>query len=116
MQEDVNDPIMKEMFLGSPLSEIATVSLLCFTTPLLEETIYRGFLLTSLAKEMKWWQAIIISACVFSIAHFSFESSLQLFLVGIILGFVYCWSGNLAAPFLVHSLYNAAVLLLDYML
>lgn len=116
MQENVNDPIMKEMFLGSPLSEIATVFLLCFTTPLLEETIYRGFLLTSLAKEMKWWQAIIISACVFSIAHFSFESSLQLFLVGIILGFVYCWSGNLAAPFLVHSLYNAAVLLLDYML
>ncbi|KAH7653374.1 Type II CAAX prenyl endopeptidase Rce1-like protein [Dioscorea alata] len=113
-KEDVNDPIMK-MFLDSPLSKTATVFLLCFTTPLLEETIYRGFLLTSLAKEMKWWKAIITSACVFSIAHFSFESSLQLFLVGTILGSVYCWSGNLAAPFLVHSLYNAAVLLLDYM-
>ena len=115
MQEDLNDPIMKEMFLDNPLSETVMVFLLCFTTPLLEETMYRGFLLTSLAKEMKWWQAIIISACVFSAAHFSFERSLQLFLVGTVLGSVYCWSGNLAAPLLVHSLYNAAVLLLDYM-
>ncbi|KAJ0974390.1 hypothetical protein J5N97_016355 [Dioscorea zingiberensis] len=112
---DVSNPIMKEMIFDSPLSKTATAFLLCFTTPLLEETIYRGFLLTCLAKEMKWWEAIIISASVFSIAHFSIENSLQLSLVGTILGSVYCWSGNLAAPFVVHSVYNAAILLLTYM-
>ncbi|KAJ0974354.1 hypothetical protein J5N97_016319 [Dioscorea zingiberensis] len=113
--KDVSNPIMKEMIFDGPLSKTVTAFLLCFTTPLLEETIYRGFLLTCLAKEMKWWEAIIISASVFSIAHFSIENSLQLSLVGTILGSVYCWSGNLAAPFVVHSVYNAAILLLTYM-
>lgn len=109
--KDANNPILKEILLYSSTSKMVCFFLYCLITPLLEETVYRGFLLTSIASTMKWWQAVIISSCIFSIAHFSVENSLQLFLIGCVLGSVYCWTGNLASSFTVHSLYNAGILL-----
>nr|XP_010918483.1 LOW QUALITY PROTEIN: uncharacterized protein LOC105042842 [Elaeis guineensis] len=110
-QKDVNNPILKEILLYSPTSKMVCFFLYCLITPLLEETVYRGFLLTSLASTMKWWQAVIISSCIFSAAHFSGENSLQLFLIGCVLGSVYCWTGNLSSSFTVHSVYNAGILI-----
>ena len=106
----VNKPILKEILLSSNVSEIACILVYCIVTPLLEETIYRGFLLTSLASTTKWQQAVIISSAIFSAAHFSGENSLQLFVIGCVLGCSYCWTGNLSSSIVVHSLYNALTL------
>ncbi|XP_072956521.1 uncharacterized protein [Typha angustifolia] len=113
--KDVNNPILKEILLHSPTSRSVCFFLYCVIAPLLEETIYRGFLLTSLASTMKWQNAVIISSCMFSVAHFSGENSLQLFVLGCILGSMYCWTGNLASSFTIHSVYNAAILLVTIM-
>ncbi|KAJ6822614.1 uncharacterized protein M6B38_386945 [Iris pallida] len=109
--KDVNNPILKDILLYSPTSKALGFFLYCFIAPVLEESVYRGFLLTSLASKMKWWQAVVISSFAFSIAHLSGDNSLQLFLIGCVLGSVYCWTGNVAAPFAVHSVYNATTLL-----
>lgn len=109
--KDINNPILKEILLYSPISKTTCFFLYCFVTPLLEETVYRGFLLTSIASGRKFWQAICISSFAFSLAHFSFENSLQLFIIGCVLGSVYSWSGKLAASVTVHSVYNAVILL-----
>jgi membrane protease YdiL (CAAX protease family) len=108
----VNNPILKEILLGSDISKAACVLLYCFVTPLLEETVYRGFLLTSISSTMKWQQAILISSVIFSAAHFSAENFLQLIIIGCVLGSSCCWSGNLSSSIVVHSLYNAMTLML----
>ncbi|XP_020263669.1 uncharacterized protein LOC109839592 isoform X1 [Asparagus officinalis] len=113
--KDVNNPILKDILSYSPISRTACFSLYCLISPLLEEVVYRGFLLRSLASTTKWWQAVIISSCVFSVAHFSVENFLQLFLIGCVLGSAYCWTGNLAAPFTIHSAYNAMILFVTIM-
>ncbi|KAI3994822.1 hypothetical protein MKX01_037373 [Papaver californicum] len=89
--KDVNNPVQKEILSSGPIAKTAFLFLYCFITPLLEETVYRGFLLTSLCtSKMKWQQAVILSSFIFSLAHFSSDSSPQLFIIGCVLGCSYC--------------------------
>ncbi|KAG6738918.1 hypothetical protein POTOM_058541 [Populus tomentosa] len=110
----VNNPVVKEILLSSNISKVACILVYCLVTPLLEEIVYRGFLLKSLASTMNWQQAVLLSSAVFSAAHFSGENFIQLFIIGCVLGCSYSWSGNLCSPILTHSLYNALTLILTY--
>ncbi|KAK4577541.1 hypothetical protein RGQ29_027887 [Quercus rubra] len=67
----VNNPVLKEILLSSNISKATCFLVYCITTPLLEETVYRGFLLRSISATMKWQRAIFISSVIFSAAHFS---------------------------------------------
>ncbi|KAF8411162.1 hypothetical protein HHK36_003705 [Tetracentron sinense] len=109
--KDVNNPILKEILSSGSISVTACFLVYCFVTPLLEEIVYRGFLLASLASTTKWYQAVIISSTIFSAAHFSGENSLQLFIIGCVFGCSYCWTGNLSSSIAIHSLYNAVTLM-----
>ncbi|XP_041009595.1 uncharacterized protein LOC121253659 isoform X2 [Juglans microcarpa x Juglans regia] len=108
----VNNPIVREILLSSDISRAACVAVYCIVTPLLEETVYRGFLLTSISSTMKWQKAIFVSSVIFSAAHFSGENFLQLSIIGCVLGCSYCWTGNLSSSIVIHSLYNALTLML----
>ncbi|KAK9857582.1 hypothetical protein WJX84_008181 [Apatococcus fuscideae] len=57
--------------------------------PILEETVFRGFLLTSLTKFMPTWAAVIASSVAFGLAHLSVRDLPQLVVLGTLLGFVY---------------------------
>ncbi|XP_021901051.1 uncharacterized protein LOC110816972 isoform X2 [Carica papaya] len=112
----VNNPIVKEILQSSDIARAACILVYCIITPVLEETVYRGFLLTSLSSTMSWFHAVAISSAIFSGAHFSGENFIQLFIIGCVLGSSYCWTGNLTSSFLIHSLYNALTLLITYYL
>ncbi|KAK4846444.1 hypothetical protein QYF36_017265 [Acer negundo] len=112
----VDNPIVKEILLSSNISKTAFVLVDCAITPVLEEAVYRGFLLTSLASTMKWQHAVILSSAIFSAAHFSIDNFIQLFIIGCVLGCSYCWSGNLTSSIVIHSLYNALILILTFCL
>nr|GEY79902.1 CAAX amino terminal protease family protein [Tanacetum cinerariifolium] len=112
--KDVNNPVLKEILLGGPLSVTGSIFLYCLVTPFLEETVYRGFLLTSLASRMEWQKAVVVSSVVFSATHLSVDNFLQLCVIGVVLGCAYCWSGSLISPFVIHSLYNALILVITF--
>ncbi|PRQ49820.1 putative CAAX amino terminal protease [Rosa chinensis] len=113
--KDINNPVLKEILLSSDISKAACFFVYCVITPLLEETVYRGFLLTSMSSTMKWQSAVLISSAIFSAAHFSGENFLQLFIIGSVLGCSYCWTGNLGSSILIHSLYNALTLMVTFL-
>lgn len=110
-----NNPILKEILYSGSISETACIIVYCIITPLLEETIYRGFLLRTLASKHRLIEAVIISSAVFSAAHFSVQNSLQFFIIGCVLGCSYCSTGNLCSPVLIHSLYNAVTLVITFL-
>ncbi|KAJ8568064.1 hypothetical protein K7X08_020786 [Anisodus acutangulus] len=112
--KEVNNPILKEILSSGPISITSCILVYCAITPLLEEIVYRGFFLTALCSTMKWQQTVIISSVVFSAAHFSTENFIQFFIIGLVLGCSYCWSGNLRSSIVIHSLYNALTLLITY--
>uniref|UniRef100_A0A0E0LK71 CAAX prenyl protease 2/Lysostaphin resistance protein A-like domain-containing protein n=1 Tax=Oryza punctata TaxID=4537 RepID=A0A0E0LK71_ORYPU len=90
---DTYDPMLREILSDSPTSRLLCFFLYCVIAPLSEETIYRGFLLTALSSSMKWKDAVIVSSLMFSIAHFSINSSFQLFVIGCITGLAYSRTG-----------------------
>ncbi|KAH7286620.1 hypothetical protein KP509_32G015300 [Ceratopteris richardii] len=96
-------------------SNTSTALLLAVTgilAPFLEETIFRGFLLTSLTKWVPTYAAVTLSAGAFALAHLTPGEIPQLFALGVVLGFSYCKTGNLLTPMLIHSMWNSGVLLL----
>lgn len=112
--KDVNNPVVKEILLSGPISLTACALVYCIITPFLEETVYRGFLLKYLASTMEWPQALLISSAIFSASHLSGENFLQLFIIGIVLGCSYCWTGKLSSSIAIHSMYNALTLLITF--
>ncbi|KAH9744162.1 CAAX amino terminal protease family protein [Citrus sinensis] len=80
-----NNPLVREILLSSDISATAIVLVNCIIAPLLEEAVYRGFLLTSLASTMSWRNAVVISSAIFSVAHFSIDNFLQLFIIGCVI-------------------------------
>jgi uncharacterized protein len=80
--------------------------------PVLEETVFRGFLLTSLTKHMSIPSAVVLSSLVFAGAHFSPRDSPQLFVLGIVMGFAYCRSRNLLTTMFIHGSWNTTVVVL----
>ena len=101
------------------LDSVTFVSLFGTTAilaPLLEETVFRGFLLPSLAKTMPTPVAILLSSIAFGLVHFSPRDTPQLTALGILLGFAYVRSRNLLTPMLIHGTWNGTVLTILYIL
>jgi uncharacterized protein len=114
----LNQKLLKDQGGGNPILEVIlqghdnfTIVLLWFLVavcaPLFEETLFRGFFLTSLARYMPAWQAIALSGFVFALAHLNLGDVLPLSLLGMVLGVVYWRSQNLLASMLLHSLWNS---------
>jgi uncharacterized protein len=114
----LNQQLLHEQGGGNPILEIIlksnnglTIGLLWFLVavcaPVFEETLFRGFFLTSLTRYLPIWQAIGLSGIVFAIAHLNLGDLLPLSLLGMVLGFVYLRSRNLLASILLHSLWNS---------
>ncbi|KAF2553485.1 hypothetical protein F2Q68_00033356 [Brassica cretica] len=110
--QDVHNSELDKIIESGEVSRIGCFVLYCVVAPILEEIVYRRFLLSSLASRMELRKALVISSGVFAASHFSGEDFVQLFGIGCVLGGCYSWSGNLASSVVVHSLYNALTLLL----
>ncbi|KAL6969591.1 hypothetical protein U1Q18_029303 [Sarracenia purpurea var. burkii] len=97
---------------SSSISTACLVGITGVLAPLLEETVFRGFLMVSLTKWLPTPVSVIISAAVFAIAHLTPGEFPQLFVLGIALGFSYAQTRNLLTPITIHSLWNSGVILL----
>ncbi|XP_045805004.1 uncharacterized protein LOC123898156 [Trifolium pratense] len=96
-------------------SSVSTACLVGITgvfAPLLEETVFRGFFMTSLTKWVPTPVAIIISAAVFALAHLTPGEFPQLFVLGSALGISYAQTRNLLTPITIHAIWNSGVILL----
>ncbi|HSJ03835.1 MAG TPA: type II CAAX endopeptidase family protein, partial [Verrucomicrobium sp.] len=77
--------------------------------PLVEEIVYRGFIFRSLQQRWGTGTGIAISSAIFSISHFySLIGGLQVFGMGLLLGWVYHRTGRLATTIVIHALHNLA--------
>ncbi len=101
---------------GDPVSLGIFFFTAAVAAPIFEETLFRGFLLSSLTRYFPVWGAIAVSGFIFAVAHLSLSEVLPLTVLGCILGVVYTRSRNLLAPMLLHSLWNGATMLSLYVL
>lgn len=99
-------------------SVLVFLFLVVVVAPLVEETVFRGMLLSRLRRSMAPWRAIVVSAAAFAALHLLDPNALYavpgLFVVGIALGWLALRTGDLSLPIFVHAGVNltGAVVLL----
>ncbi|XP_052187928.1 uncharacterized protein LOC127798415 [Diospyros lotus] len=97
---------------SSSISTACLLGITGFLAPILEETVFRGFLMVSLTKWLPTPVSVFISAAVFAVAHLTPGEFPQLFVLGAALGFSYAQTRNLLTPITIHAFWNSGVILL----
>lgn len=94
---------------GNPVMQFINISIV---TGIIEETIFRGLIYTSLKRNMSVPVAVIVSAVIFGIAHMNIEQFFYTALLGALMALVYEKYGSLIAPIIVHATFNGSNYLL----
>ena len=74
--------------------------------PALEEILFRGAIQGRLRAAWDPWSAILATAAVFALVHFSLVTMPWLLVLGVALGWAREKSGSLLPGFLLHGVYN----------
>ena len=95
---------------------ILALIVMAFLPAFCEETLFRGGLQNFLTRATKKpWLSILVASLIFSAIHLSWYLFLPRFFLGIILGFIYYYSGKIWLSILAHFLNNAYVITALYM-
>jgi len=81
--------------------------------PLAEELLFRGFLLSALARSrLGFWGAAIVCSGLWTALHagYSLAGVIEVFLIGLYLSWLLWRTGSLRVTLFCHGLYNALVL------
>ena len=109
--------VITEVFVKMPTfgSFLFTVFYMALLPAIAEEFLFRGFLQRTI---FNWTRkinlSIIISAFVFSFIHFQFYGFLPRMLLGMLLGYLFYWSGNLKLSVFIHFMNNFLSILVTY--
>jgi len=90
-------------------SRVWMLALAVIAAPLCEEFIFRGLIFGGLRRSMSALPAMVMSAAIFAVVHPPL-SMLPVFVLGLCAAWTYERSKTLLAPMLVHALYNAVIL------
>ncbi len=74
--------------------------------PLIEETVFRGLIFSSLKSALPTVAAVLISSALFGIMHASIIWMLYAFLMGIVLSFMCVLSGSIIPSLVMHISFN----------
>lgn len=103
-----------KMTLGKPLYLAMALLSIVFFSPLVEETLFRGFLQSWLRRRHSSASSIAITSLCFTAFHFSTAQGASnvpilasLFILGCFLGLLYERRQSLFSPLLLHILFNA---------
>jgi len=107
MEDQATETIEYLLSFNSTTQIITTTLLMAVVPAIGEELFFRGIIQKILVKWTKSnWQAILITAFIFSAIHFQFLTFLPRFFMGIMLGYLLVWSRSLWVPILAHFLHN----------
>jgi len=95
---------------------LANLILIAFLPALGEELVFRGVVQQQLMRRIaNPWVAILVSAFVFSAAHFQFDGFLPRMLLGFLLGWLYWRTRNFWVPVLGHFFNNGIQVVGQYL-
>lgn len=106
--------VSSSMVEDTPTSLILNLLAVAVLPALLEEMVYRGYVLRTLRGYGDWF-AVMVSALMFGLMHGNTTQIPFAFMVGIILGWLYVMTDNIWLPVTVHFCNNAMSVLLSYL-
>jgi membrane protease YdiL (CAAX protease family) len=97
--------------LDDPLALGGLFVLICVLAPLVEETIFRGFIFAGLRQQLTLAPAVVTSAALFALLHANPEAMLPIGLIGVVLAVLYEQTRSLWPGIICHALNNTLVFL-----
>lgn len=80
-----------------------------------EELVFRGVLQKNLVRWFSPHVGVWLGAAIFSAIHFQFFGFVPRFVLGLVLGYLYLWSGNILVSMAAHFVQNAFQLLILFL-
>lgn len=113
MAGDLTERMLQVDTLGGLLMNLLVIALI---PAIGEELTFRGVVQQSLVKHCKNAHVgIILSAAIFSFIHFQFYGFLPRMFLGIILGYMFYYSGSLWTSILMHFINNGTAVVVAYL-
>lgn len=107
-------PEAPQTMVNTPTSLALNLFTMAVLPALLEEMIYRGYILRTLRPYGNWF-AVIVSSILFSLMHGNLRQIPFAFIVGLVLGLLYVTTDNIWMPIAVHFTNNAISVLMEYL-
>ena len=93
----------------------ASVGIVVLVAPLLEEMVFRGFLLPAVSRRTGPAVAILLTAALFGLVHRPFFYAGPTFALGVLLGWLYWRTGRLWVSVGCHGAHNAVMVITSWL-
>ena len=104
------------MTINSPLSAFFIVGVVIFIAPFVEELIFRGFFQRILEHRLKdVTKAVLYSALTFAFIHFNPWWVVQIYIIGVFMGFVAWRTNSIWISFILHAINNGIAVLFTHL-
>lgn len=114
-EDSANKTVMALLSLRTPADLVINILCIAGLAAVGEELLFRGLAQRLL---IKWfrnpWAGIIVAAFLFSAMHLQFYGFLPRFVLGILLGVIYWYSGSIWTAMLAHFVYDALLIVIAY--
>ena len=99
----------------TPTDYIGALFIIALMPAIVEEVFFRGALQSSVTRTIKVpWLAIIITSVIFSVVHFSWYGFIPRVALGMVLGYIFYYTGNLWYSIIGHFFNNALMVTILY--
>jgi len=105
-----------EIFGDNSFGYITLIFTAFVIAPVIEEAMFRGFILPGLMKHFTPLSSVLITSLLFSVLHFEFLSIIPLFIIGSILGWLYIKQKSIYGCLMFHAINNGIALLAEFFL
>lgn len=102
-----------ELMMSLPLWQLLV--LFALVPAILEELVFRGFVLSGLRQSGRRWQAVIITALFFGFTHLTLQQSLNAVVLGVLLGFIAVKTGSIVPCIAYHFVHNGLSVGVSYL-
>lgn len=99
----------------TPTDYIVALFIIALMPAIVEEVFFRGAMQSSITRSIKVpWLAIIITSIIFSVVHFSWYGFIPRVALGMVLGYIFYYTGNLWYSIIGHFFNNALMVTILY--
>ncbi|MFP4059372.1 MAG: CPBP family intramembrane glutamic endopeptidase [Bacteroidales bacterium] len=116
MEESGQEISRKFMIAESPGGLVFNLIMIAILPAVGEELLFRGVFqqqFARLTRSMHW--GVIIAAFLFSLMHLQFYGLIPRLVLGILMGYLFLWSGSIWLPVIAHFFNNAIIVVFYYL-
>lgn len=103
------------LFGESTFDLAVAIFVLVIAAPIIEELIFRSFILQTFLARFKPWIASSLTALIFAVIHFDFQSVAIIFVLGLILNWIFIRSRSIIPCIGFHMVNNSIAFLVEFL-